>query len=55
MVSHFVNQKKRVLVVSSSPMTLLNKTKKGAQTPLGALMSFLTEQENCSVLCLAER
>ena len=36
-------------------MTLKAKTKKGAQTALGSLMSFLSDHEQCGVFCLAER
>ena len=55
-VLHFVKQNRRVLVVGSSPLKAQARNKRGAQTPLGALMDYLlTNDEQCGVLCLAER
>lgn len=53
-VSHFVKKGKRVLVVGSSPLRLSERTKKGKQTPLGALVEYLTIHEQCGLISLPE-
>ena len=54
MVLHFVKKGKRVLVVGSSPLRLSERTKKGKQTPLGALVEYLTIHEQCGLMSLPE-
>ncbi|XP_068722778.1 mitochondrial ribonuclease P catalytic subunit-like isoform X2 [Montipora capricornis] len=53
-VLHFVNKKKRVLVVGSSPMRLSERSKRGGKTPLGALVEYLTDHKDCGLICLPE-
>ena len=54
MVLHFVNKKKRVLVVGSSPMRLSERSKRGGKTPLGFLVEYLTDHKDCGLICLPE-
>lgn len=53
-VLHFVKKRKRVLVVGSSPLRLSERTRKGKQTPLGALVEYLTVHEQCGLISLPE-
>ena len=55
MVVHFVKQNKRVLVVGSMPLKFQPRSSRGVQTPLGALMDYLTDHDNCGVFLLKER
>ena len=52
-VSHFLKENKKVLVVCSKPMSLDVRKKRGRQTQLGKLMNFL--MEHCGVFCLPNR